>query len=321
MKQKRLDILSSVFPDFIYQDVKDEFITWCPNRNPGGCNGGHHKRKLQINIEKNVFDCWVCGYSGFITRLIHDHFPAELKAKYINTLPDFENRAEVDEVRPALSLPEGSRFLLDSLDDPKAVRSLEWLRRETGAPDESIYFNKVMFCPFGRHAGRILFPSFDDMGNLNFYQTRDVDIVGRYKYINSETKIRDVVFNEILINWSKPIILVESIKSVIAHFRIPNVIPILGTKFSKRFRIFRESIFNNTPLVYVFLDPKERSRSYDIMNIYNSFGVETRLIQSKTSKQPDNLRTDEFIESLENYDTFSRKMYLQSRIEKIRDNL
>ena len=319
MIEKRLNILRQVFPDYIFQEAKDEFITWCPNKGDGGCNGNHHKQKLQINLEKNVFDCWVCGYSGFITRLIHDHFPSKLKTEYIKTLPDLKDQVEEPETR--LELPGCAVFLLDALDDYRAVNSLRWLREETGASDETLYFNKVMFCPRGDYAGRILFPSFDKSGDLNFFQTRDVRRTDGMKYINSPTPIRNVVYNEIMIDWNSPIILVESIKSVLSHYDIPNIVPILGTRFTKRYKIFRDSVLNDLKVVYLALDPEAKDKAYEIMNIYNSFGIEARLVNWSSKVQPDNIATEDFVDNLFDYSLYSRKDFLYSKVEKIRKTL
>ena len=40
-----------------YYESNDELLFFCPK-----CN--HHKRKLSINLDKNVFKCWICDYRG-----------------------------------------------------------------------------------------------------------------------------------------------------------------------------------------------------------------------------------------------------------------
>ena len=40
-----------------YYNSGDEMLFHCPR-----CN--HHKPKMSVNIDKDVFKCWVCDYSG-----------------------------------------------------------------------------------------------------------------------------------------------------------------------------------------------------------------------------------------------------------------
>ena len=52
---EKLQILKMALGAFLLNN--EESLFFCPK-----CD--HHKRKLSINIEKNVFKCWVCDYSG-----------------------------------------------------------------------------------------------------------------------------------------------------------------------------------------------------------------------------------------------------------------
>ena len=38
-------------------ESNEELLFYCPK-----CS--HHKRKLSVNIEKNVFKCWICDFKG-----------------------------------------------------------------------------------------------------------------------------------------------------------------------------------------------------------------------------------------------------------------
>ena len=53
--KKKLRILGDIFGS--YYRSGGEYLFSCPK-----CN--HHKPKLSVNMEKGVFKCWVCEYSG-----------------------------------------------------------------------------------------------------------------------------------------------------------------------------------------------------------------------------------------------------------------
>ena len=53
--REKLQILKDVLGQ--YRISNQEHLFFCPY-----CE--HHKRKLSVNLEKNVFKCWVCDWSG-----------------------------------------------------------------------------------------------------------------------------------------------------------------------------------------------------------------------------------------------------------------
>ena len=55
MHFKKLQILAEIFGE--YYRSNDEYLFSCPF-----CK--HYKRKLSINISKNIYKCWVCDSRG-----------------------------------------------------------------------------------------------------------------------------------------------------------------------------------------------------------------------------------------------------------------
>lgn len=318
-KETRLSVLREIFPDNSFNEIKSEFVTWCPHKY--GCNGGHHKKKLQINIEDNVFNCWVCSYSGFIIKLLKDEATSRQKNQYLDTI-EFLDRDDADEEFD-LEPPPYNSFLLNALHIPKAVRSLEWLRENCGASDELIYQLKIGYCSEGDYGGRLIFPSYSEQGRLNFYVTRDIDRSDRWKYLNcAGVKLRSFIFNEILIDWSKPVMFVEGIKAYIKHFDLScNIIPLMGSRFNGDYRVFRKSIIEDVPKVYVALDHEAQEKALEIMELYDFFGVNARMISFSDVSQPDNLATEEMVERMGNASVFSEKDFINAKIDRIRRSL
>ena len=54
-RQKKLKILNKIQGSSYNKGT--ECLFYCPS-----CE--HHKKKLSVNIDKNVFKCWVCDWSG-----------------------------------------------------------------------------------------------------------------------------------------------------------------------------------------------------------------------------------------------------------------
>lgn len=309
----RRDILSQIYPDFIFNERKNEFITWCDNQD--GCNGQHHKRKLQINIEKNIFSCWVCLHKGHVIKLLNK-LPHNLRKQYLDTLPDFETKENCEGF--IIRLPDEYRFILDCVNHYEGQIAYKWIKENLQISDELIYQFKIGFCDDGKYKNRIIFPSFDINGNLNFFVTRSMYDNSYLKYLNCEgVKSKDIIFNEILVDWQKPLIIVEGCKSHFKFWQIPNVVPIMGSRFNKEYKLFQQSILNEIPKVYIGLDDEAKIKSYDIMEFYYSCGIDVKLIDLNDVNQPDKLNLEIFADRLLNAKSFSKKDILRSKIQEL----
>ena len=80
------------------------------------------------------------------------------------------------------------------------------------------------FCDFGEYQHRVIIPSFDDEGNVNFF------VGSSYtddwmKYKNPQVS-KDIIFNDLNIDWEDDIILVEG---AFDAMKCKNAIPLLGS--------------------------------------------------------------------------------------------
>jgi hypothetical protein len=86
-------------------------------------------------------------------------------------------------------------------------------------------------------------------GDCNYFIARSY--VGHsYRYLNPPAD-RDLVFNELMVDWDEPIILVEGVFDAIAAGQ--NAIPILGSTLREDSRLFQAIAIHDTP-VYMALD-------------------------------------------------------------------
>ena len=98
---------------------------------------------------------------------------------------------------------------------------------------------QIGFCDVGDHNGRIIIPSYNNKGELNYYISRSWDPNSRYKYKNPQAEKDKIVFWENMIDWDKDIYLVEGAFDGIF---LPNSIPMLGKHMSE---LLFETIYNN----------------------------------------------------------------------------
>lgn len=97
--------------------------------------------------------------------------------------------------------------------------------RSRGIEDDIIHEKRMGFCDGGKYKGRIIIPSYDSAGELNFFVGRAFQKWVKPKILNEEAEKSLIVFNEELINWDATIYLVEG---PFDHAITPNSIPLLG---------------------------------------------------------------------------------------------
>lgn len=291
-KQEKIEILTKYFGSPIRR--KDEYLFSCPV-----CK--HHKKKLSVNFEKNKFKCWVCHYSGkTLKKLVFEHIGPHVDwedAKLRISLSSFEdvilgnfalkNKNQIHNVFPESFIP-----LTTNEDLKLKEQALQYLS-ERGIGREDIIKWRMGFDNDGDLYGRIIIPSFDDKGMCNFFVARSF-IGSKYKYWISDTPKKEIIFNEVDIDWSQPIVLVEgAFDAVVAG---PNSIPLLGTSLEKRDNRIFTKILEHKPIVYLALDnEKEAIRSsMHIAQLLYSQMIEVYIIDIAGYKDPGSMTKEEF---------------------------
>jgi len=264
----------------------------------------HHKKKLSVNIQRNVFKCWVCEYSGAdIFRLIKRYATRSVVAEWrqfsdtveiSNFDKIFETTVEEDPL-PSLDLPPGFVSLTGEI-TPSLVRPYKYLLHR-GLTKQDINAWKIGCCLSGPYQNRIVVPSFDTNGNLNYYIARSYDdSFMRYK---NPPASKDLVFNDLLINWDEPIVLVEG---VFDAMKAENSIPILGSTLNPRSDLFQK-IAGSSKEVYIALDSDASEKCFSIIKNLLLYNVAVRRIDTSSHEDVGEMTKEEFTH-LKNAATF-----------------
>jgi DNA primase len=254
MEEKRkilTDILGS------YYRKGNEHLYHCPY-----CK--HHKKKMSVNFDIGVFKCWVCDSRGKnIYRIVRSFGSYGQRQKFLELdgrldLADFDkiyNEVNEIEEEPTCDLPEEMLSLCNKRLSYSSKRPLNYLHSR-GIDDDQIKLWKIGYCDEGRYGGRIIIPSFNINGDPNFFIARS--FVGhRMKYLNPRTT-KDIIFNELMIDWDEPVIIVEgAFDALVAG---PQAVPILGSTLRPQSRLFQALALNDTP-VYIGLDQDAENKA------------------------------------------------------------
>lgn len=252
-----------------FTDKGNELLFTCPE-----C--GHHKRKFSVNLDKNAYKCWVCDYRGRNIRRIVRRFGTytQLQAwDSITNRSDLERFAELfvdtesGESPQKLELPQEFVSLCHDKIPATGMYALRYLKSR-GLTDEDIVRWKIGYCFSGEYRNRIVFPSFDSDGDINYFVARSYN-GDSYKYKNPKAS-KNIVFNHLYIDWNKDLTIVEGIfDAVIAG----NSVPILGSTLRADSELIREIVKNDTP-VFVALDPDAAEKERRIIKTLLKYDVE-----------------------------------------------
>lgn len=196
------------------------------------CDEGRNKHNLEVNYVDNVYKCWACGDSegthGSLGR-IFDKYGNKKQKKLYNVLKP-ETVVKREKKKKTLKLPEGFTLFKDSsLVYPVRRQAINYLHNR-GISDYMIEKYQIGFCDRGDHAGRIVVPSYNIKGELNYYIARSWNPMSRAKYKNPEAEKDKIIFWENLIDWNRDIFLVEG---AFDGLFLDNAIPMLGKHMSE----------------------------------------------------------------------------------------
>ncbi|OUW01688.1 MAG: hypothetical protein CBD16_05325 [Betaproteobacteria bacterium TMED156] len=248
-----------------------EYLFHCPK-----CK--HHKRKLSINIDKDVFKCWICDYSGtkispLIRRYAGSYYSQWRALQGEVDLSKYETifQENIQSPKQVINLPENFQTLTGTKTSLKQ-KALNYLYSR-GLSDKDILLWKIGFCNYGEYQDRIIVPSFDEKGEVNYFIARTYadDWI---KYKNPQAS-KDIIFNDLNIDWSSDIILVEGVFDAI---KCENAIPILGSSLSEKSQLFQK-ICKKKPNVFLALDPDVKNKQLLIAKKLKEYGITVRCIE------------------------------------------
>jgi DNA primase len=191
------------------------------------CN--HHKKKLQVNLDTQRWHCWVCDSKGrsiysLLRKLNVDIRDLNKVRDVYGDEPEYDSK---EEYVAKLQLPKEFKqlyFKPTGSFNPSYNQAMHYLSKR-GIVKADIVKHNIGYCEDGLYGGRVIIPSYDDGGELNYFVARSFYEDEPYKYKNPPIS-RDVIVFENQINWNEPITLVEGVFDSFSVKR--NVIPLLG---------------------------------------------------------------------------------------------
>ena len=309
----KIQFLKTIFGrTFVARDGVNVAVS-CP-----ACSSGSGKLKLSINIETWNCHCWVCGVKGKNPyNIIKSHVGLDEAANFLSRFSDSsfdlsgEKKPDHDNI---VRLPGGFEplFGISSSRDPDARACLKYLKTR-GLTKPDLWYWKLGTCTSGKFRRRIIVPSFDSDGELNYFSARTID-ESIPKYVNSKNRKSDIIFNDINIDWQKELTIVEGPFDL---FKCnSNATCLLGSTLRKESFLFKRIAANKTP-VLLSLDSDMREKSFMIAKTLSHYDCEVRIINLGDHDDVGEMTKYDFKLAKDSAKKWTRKMSLLEKISSI----
>ena len=278
--------------------------------------------RFTVNYDRNVFRCWKCDYSSkSVIPLLYD-----LEASY----------EDINEVKKILGIKdhysnkdEGLQAKIDKIvygekkKENKLYKSKSWrpvttkgltyklAQKYLSSRGVSKFEMKYYDIHYDLEDQMLVFPSYDMLGDLNFYVKRSI---GDYKYYkNCDAKKSEIVFWESLVDFERPIILTEGIFDAIKLG--DNTIPLLGSIMTNR--LYRLLLAFETPEVTVFLDRDAENSMMKMTEKLFDGGLNVKRVFLEQDIDAGDLHKKEVVHYLESSENINKFSLLRQNLNRI----
>ena len=246
MNTEVIQLLDKVLKSRGYSLKKsNEYMWWSPFVQ-------HHKPKLQVNIQTGKWHCWVSNQGG------HNLYQLFKKAgagyndfKELNKLLGDVSfyKKDDDTTTDDVRLPQEYKSLSDPFDKSIVKEHAIRFLRKRGITKEDITRYNLGYCQSGKYNNRIIIPSYDSKGQLNYFVGRDF-YSSNFKYMNPPNVAKDVIGFDLYVNWSLPIILVEGVFDAMSVKY--NSIPLFGKTILPK--LYKKIVEKKVKDIFIILD-------------------------------------------------------------------
>jgi DNA primase len=244
----------------------------------------HYKPKLEININtnhagENTWHCWISDKKGrSIGTLFKQLNLSKEKFEQLNRIIEttrYRSKDTSAEKIEVIQLPEDYRPLWIKKLTPDYRNAIHYLTNR-GITIFDIIKYRIGYCENGEYAGKIIIPSYNSAGQLNYFVSRAFYKNDKFKHKNPKIS-KDIIGFEMFINWAEPIILCEGSFDAISIKR--NAIPLFGKIIQPALqkKIIEEHVRN----IYICLDADALKNAIQIAQRFMGEGLNVYFVELK----------------------------------------
>ena len=280
----------------------NEYMYWSPFVQ-------HHKPKLQVNIETGKWHCWVSNQGGHnLFQLLKQVNADRILFKELSDAvgSTYYTSDKKDDKQIILNLPKEAKPLWNGGDSVQKLHALKFIM-ERGLTMEDVVRYNLHYCLNGVYQNRIIVPSYDSNGQLNYFVGRDF-YKGGMKYKNPPIP-KDIIGFALYIDWSQPIVLCEGVFDAIAIKN--NSIPLFGKTILPK--LFEKILTKKVKHIIISLDEDAFQDSLKMIKKFFDNGISVNFVKL-TNSDPSDLGYKKMIDKLETSTEVNFKELMRMKI-------
>jgi len=290
---ERISFIQKNFGKGVLSRDGNDITIGCPNCKSLG------KKKLAINLETWKYHCWVCSAKGNTIVSLLRKFKSREDADYFRShfLHDKILGADSIIVDEKLELPDGFVPLptLTRVTNPDYKSVIRYLSKR-GITEYDCWRFRIGVANESRFSRRAIFISLDSSGDLNYYLGRSADSNARIRYVNASTDKTGIIFNDIDIDWDKPLYLVEGVFDLMALKE--NGSCLLGSSISENSLLFKKIVANDADVI-LCLDQDMTQKTGRIADLLTNYGCNVSIMDTSCAKDIAEMTPDQLIHAKE----------------------
>lgn len=248
------------------------------------CHSSRKKLEVQtITNDKgeNAYHCWICNRSG---KKLSTLFKAlnvsreKLTELYsiLNTQYKYIPREQSGSLHSNMTVLELPKEYVPLYKQSKSIEyrnAIHYLIAKRNVSLAEIVKYGIGYCETGEYAKKVIIPSYDETGKLNYFVGRSYYDSESFKHKNPDVSKNCVGF-ELFINWDLPIVLVEGSFDAITVRR--NAIPLFGKTISEDLR--KKIIEHKVSKLYICLDKDAQKQALEHAEYFMNNGIEVYFV-------------------------------------------
>jgi DNA primase len=273
----------------------------------------HHKPKLEVNFTENKeginqWACWTCGKKGKTIKSLFKQ--VKVDAGYFQELSKLVKNVSSEDIgevkQTILELPKEFKTFLNTPNNT-SKHALSYLKKRNISKQDILKYN-IGYCSSGPYANRIVVPSYDNNGKLNYFTARSFEKDPYTKYRNPEVS-RDIIAFELFINWDLPIILCEGPFDALAIKR--NVIPLLGKNIQPS--LMKKLVESKVQKIYIALDNDAVKQALGFCEQLLDIGKEVYLVELD-GRDPSEMGFEEFTKLVQTVSPLTQYKLMEKKL-------
>jgi hypothetical protein len=281
-----------------------------------------NKRKMVVHLEKCFFHCWVCDKKGSNIRYLLSKINKRAADSCENIFKSYNkkfslfNIEEEENIEPVF-LPEGFKFFIDdfSLTNPD-IRDVFMYAKKRGINKHKLCMLRAGYSNSSTLSRFLILPSYDRNGSLNYYVSRniDADTANSFKYKNATIPKSRIIFNEINIDWSIPLTIVEGPLDLLKTN--DNATCLLGSALTEDMLLFQQIVRSKTD-IKLALDSDVYSKSIKIAKLLSQYDINVDILDTRGAEDVGDMTHEKFNNILSKSQKFNNSDSLLAKIRSL----